>query len=190
LPLIFVNFTTASPQWNERLGYLQYAVECVVSLSARLTSYFDRKIRERGEQVYQDHLVTINHGSAVEVKAEVQGSYLYEAELIWKEEESALDGWCGCPYFDDQGACKHLWATILAAEAKGYLSAAASDDQMVFLEDYRDDDAETYRSSKSLADSRKVSSGITKPPAPEPPTAWRQKLTAIASEQYLCLGSQ
>jgi hypothetical protein len=31
-----------------------------VTLSARLASFFSRKIRERGEQVYRDDLVTID----------------------------------------------------------------------------------------------------------------------------------
>src|SRR5205809_6204768 len=97
-------------------------VECV-TLSARLASYFNIKIRERGEQVYHDHLVTIKEGSEAEVAAEVQGAHLYEVGLVW--EEGALTGWCDCPYFDENGACKHLWAAILAAEAEGHLSAAA-----------------------------------------------------------------
>jgi len=151
-----------------------------VKLSARLVSYFSKKIRERGEQVYRNHFVTITDGSEVEVAANVQGSYLYDVGLAW--EEGALNGWCGCPYFEDTGSCKHLWATILAAEAKGYLSAAAADDGVVFFDDYSDDDyAELSRSSKALSDSRRLPPRITQPPAPMPP-AWRQKLSEIANQ--------
>ncbi len=151
-----------------------------MTLSARLASYFSRKIRERGGQIYRGHRVTIQDGSAVEAAAEVQGSQLYEVGLAW--EEGALNGWCDCPYFDDNGACKHLWATILAAEAKGYLSAAASDEELVFFENYNDDyDAELSPSSKPLSNHLRLTPGIVKPPAPKPP-AWRQKLTAIASQ--------
>lgn len=151
-----------------------------MTLSARLASHFSRKIRERGEQVYRNHLVTIKEVSAVEVEAEVQGSYLYEVGLIW--EEGALNGWCSCPYFDDTGACKHLWATILAAEAKGYLSAAASDEELAFFEEYINDYAvEISRSSKPFSKSPRLPSETTKLPAPKPPS-WRQKLTEIARQ--------
>ena len=151
-----------------------------MKLSARLVSYFSKKIRERGEQVYWDHLVAITNGSEVEVAANVQGSYLYEVGLAW--EEGALNGWCECPYFEDTGACKHLWATILAAEAKGYLSAAASDEGVAFFDDYSDDNyAELPDSSKQLSDSRSLPPRIIKPPAPTPPS-WRQKLTEIARQ--------
>lgn len=150
-----------------------------MTLSARLVSYFDKKIRERGEQVYRNQLVTIMDGSEVEVAANVQGSHLYDVGLAW--EEGALNGWCDCPYFEDTGSCKHLWATILAAEAKGYLSVAAADDGVVFFDGYSDDDdVELSRSSKSLSASRKLPSIITKPPVPKPP-AWRQKLNEIAN---------
>ena len=57
-------------------------VECV-TLSARLASYFNIKIRERGEQVYHGHLVTIKDGSEAEVAAEVQGSHR-GGTLPWK----------------------------------------------------------------------------------------------------------
>ncbi len=143
-----------------------------MTLSARLASYFSKKIRERGGQVYQDRLVTIKNGSEVEVAADVQGSYLYGVGLVW--EEGALNGWCGCPYFEDTGACKHLWATILAAEAKGYLSAAASDEELIFFDDHGDDHYEEL-------------SRLSKPPAPQPP-AWRQKLSAIASQHAAVTG--
>lgn len=148
-----------------------------MTLSARLVSHFSKKIRERGENVDYDGLVTVKNGSEVEVAAFVQGSYLYEVGLVW--EQGALDGWCECRYFEDTGSCKHLWATILAAEAKGYLSAAAADDGVVFFDDYGDD--HYADSAKPLSASRKPAPGIAKPPIPQPP-AWRQKLSAIASQ--------
>ena len=83
-----------------------------MTLSTRLASYFSKNSRHRGEQIYDGDLVRITGGSATEVAARVQGSQLYEVELAWQE--GMLNGRCDCPYFDDAGACKHLWATILA----------------------------------------------------------------------------
>ena len=30
---------------------------------------------------------------------------------------------CDCPYYDEVGGCKHIWATILAADAQNYFTA-------------------------------------------------------------------
>ena len=135
-----------------------------MALSTRLVSYFSRKIRERGEDVYDDDLVRIMHGSVTEVTAQVQGSQLYELGLVWQED--LLNGWCDCPYFESSGACKHLWATILAAEAQGYLSAAASAKTLDFYydgvgwdEDF--DDGQALRPHSFLS--------ILKPPPPKLP---------------------
>ena len=38
-----------------------------------------------------------------------------------------LEGSCTCPFFAENGACKHIWAVLLASEREGLLSAAAKD---------------------------------------------------------------
>jgi superfamily II DNA or RNA helicase len=53
------------------------------------------------------------------------GTERYAVLLHWTE--GVLAVLCSCPYFADQGMpCKHIWATVLAADAGGYLSAARS----------------------------------------------------------------
>jgi superfamily II DNA or RNA helicase len=54
------------------------------------------------------------------VEAEVRGSFgNYFVELSWNGH--GLETFCDCPAAD-MGPCKHIWATLLAAEARGYLS--------------------------------------------------------------------
>ena len=71
----------------------------------------------------------IRSGSPTEVAAQVQGSELYNVSLVWSTGKLAV--WCECPYFEDHGiACKHLWATILAAAEEGYLSEISAADKV------------------------------------------------------------
>jgi len=154
-----------------------------VNLSARLTSYFSAKIRQRGQDVYGNHLVKIKRGSDEEVEARVQGSQLYDVGLDWQD--GFLDAWCDCPYFDSTGPCKHLWATILAAEASGYLSPVASAKELEF---YYDDHGESenyepYEDDESLPHSSKLISKIPKSPAPKLPT-WRDEIAKITNHTY------
>jgi hypothetical protein len=64
--------------------------------------------------------VRIQRGSPKSLEATVRGSRQYEVEVDWKSGE--LSVYCSCPFFDTEGPCKHLWAALLAAEARGYLS--------------------------------------------------------------------
>ncbi|HUI43539.1 MAG TPA: SNF2-related protein [Terriglobia bacterium] len=93
-------------------------------LSNRLSSSFDAPRRQRGQGYFWQGRVRIRHGSSFKVEANVRGSLTYEVSLDF--EDGVPIGQCDCPYFDSGGPCKHLWATILAAEERGYLTEAAS----------------------------------------------------------------
>ena len=159
-----------------------------VPLSNRLVSFFNKKCRERGEQIFDGGLVRITSGSATEASASVQGTQLYEVELAW--EEGAVNGWCSCPDFEGTGVCKHVWATILACDDKGYLSTAASSRYLEFVDDFRNEyDGEpssgalTRVSPNSSIEILDRTPKLAKPPAPKPqPPAWRKKLDEIASQ--------
>lgn len=163
-----------------------------VPLSAGLASNFSKKCRARGEQIYEGDLVRITTGSATQVLARVQGPQLYEVELSW--EKDGVKGWCSCPDFDNAGYCKHIWATILASDEHGYLSAATSAKEVEYFEDFRDEYDDEEPSSGTLS---RVSPNPSikilepppsspQPPAPKPqpqpqPPAWRRKLGEIAA---------
>src|SRR5580704_4881182 len=95
-----------------------------MNLSTRLAHEFSAVVRQRGQGYYWKGLVDVEHANDSEVEARVRGSRTYEVSLDWAG--GVLSAWCDCRYFYSSGACKHLWATILAAEALGYLSRAAS----------------------------------------------------------------
>ncbi len=89
-------------------------------LSANLTSLVSKRTRERGRDYFASRRVTLVRGDAWHVDATVQGSRSYDVKLSREQDE--IEAWCTCPYCGDYfEPCKHIWATLLAAEAEGYL---------------------------------------------------------------------
>lgn len=109
-------------------------------LSAKLAQKFSSTTRKRGQDYYREMRVEIQRGSDSEVEACVSGSQVYDVDVNWSD--GKLSVWCECHYYVDSGfPCKHLWATILAAEARGYLSAAAAAADLLQECDFVDGDA-------------------------------------------------
>src|SRR5262249_10435565 len=94
-----------------------------MSLITQLSSDFSRAVRSRGSDYFQEGRVKITDGSDWDVLARVRGSRIYRVEL--SIEENDLVVYCDCPHFERE-PCKHLWATILAVEGKGYLRGDGS----------------------------------------------------------------
>ncbi len=143
-------------------------------LRDRLARDFSHTVRNRGEQYYRHGAVEIEKASASEVEASVQGSKLYPVGLQW--DHGVLSAWCDCPYFWDHGPCKHLWATILACEAKGLLSTAAEASKLKVKYEsdlVADGSLDRYGRPTSKPTYNKVPTAA--PPKPAPPT-WRQQL--------------
>ena len=69
--------------------------------------------------------VRIVSGDAVHVDALVQGTHEYDVFLT--VEGTQLVACCTCPFFEDRfEPCKHIWAVVDAAVARGHLDALAS----------------------------------------------------------------
>ncbi|HEV2426447.1 MAG TPA: SNF2-related protein [Terriglobia bacterium] len=100
-----------------------------MGLAETLRADFRPGIRERGSHYYQRGLVRIESGSAIHVDATVHGSTNYDVTLDLKN--GALHAGCDCPFFSSEGPCKHLWATILKAEAMGYLASVPPGLQLI-----------------------------------------------------------
>ncbi len=76
----------------------------------------------RGEEYFRRGAVEIVNQGLTGLTAAVQGSASvpYIVELDWsKATQETLFVSCSCPRFDDVGVCKHVFATILAADAAG-----------------------------------------------------------------------
>ena len=107
-------------------------------LTTHLSRYVDNKVRARGASYYRDGAVQIIHGNKEEMQAIVYGTSMYEVELY--RQRDAIHVSCTCPYFEgERDTCKHIWASLLAAENKGYLREKSNSDP-AHLEIYFGDD--------------------------------------------------
>ncbi len=103
-----------------------------VSLAVILADYFGHTALTRGESYYLQGRVVITRGTPAIVTSRVRGTRPYVVSLAYSGH--VLKVQCECPYFASSGACKHIWATLLAAEGQTFLSAAAAD-PLIVIED-------------------------------------------------------
>src|SRR5580700_7668404 len=148
-----------------------------MNLSQRLAGDFSATVRKRGRDYYLQGRVHIQHGSNSQVEALVRGSDSYEVSLDWKE--GVLFSSCDCPHFESYGPCKHLWATILAADARDHLSAASAAKLVLDSGTFEDERGEMPASQSWPP------VAAPKPPPPPRPPEWKKLITGISS-----LGSQ
>ncbi len=154
-----------------------------MNLSRKLAREFDDEVRSRGASYYLGRKVDIEAGSSTQAYAHVKGSRQYQTSLEW--EDGTLFALCDCPYFESVGPCKHLWATILAAEGGGHVSEAASaraltvdfgtlDAEVAEGYELDEDDDEDEEDHTPLP----ITSIAAAPPAPKPP-AWQTQIAGI-----------
>jgi superfamily II DNA or RNA helicase len=94
-------------------------------LTTRFFDHVDARTRSRGQSYFSAGAVRKLSGDEWSVEARVQGSQLYDVDIF--RLENSFESSCSCPYYDGTSdICKHIWATILAAEKTGYLKG---DDQ-------------------------------------------------------------
>src|ERR1700730_11845073 len=155
-----------------------------MNLSTRLAHVFTAMVRQRGQGYYWNDLVHIEQDTDSQVEDRVRGSRTYDVSLSWVG-GGVLSAWCDCRYFDSAGACKHLWATILAAEALGYLSRAASATNLLL--DYGDQNLDAEFDDESSALRTPPRLAIRRLRAPKPP-GWRKQVTEISNHRAQVAG--
>jgi hypothetical protein len=95
-----------------------------MDLSSALAPQVGSETRRRGEAYLREGRVRIVGHANDYVSATVLGTSPYQVEL--ERISDALAVSCTCPYYErDLETCKHIWATVLAAGARGYLLSAA-----------------------------------------------------------------
>lgn len=80
---------------------------------------FPDSVKARGSRYFQEGRVRLVAGSAWRVRAVVTGTATYSVGVGRVDDTLRLS--CTCPYFESDGPCKHLWATLLLAGDKGLL---------------------------------------------------------------------
>jgi superfamily II DNA or RNA helicase len=181
-----------------------------MDLPSALAPMVASEVRRRGEAYLREGRVwIIDHGKRL-VTAMVSGSgaSAYHVELERMQESLVVS--CTCPYYQrDFEACKHIWASVLAAGAKGYLGGAAgnvphriepSEAEPWDLDvDDSDSDFELERQlERELAGRPRPAGGHQRsgarsmpwetlpasrfPPPSKPPAGWRDYMTRLAAE--------
>ena len=136
-----------------------------MSLKSRFASQFNPKIRDRGVAYFRSGAVKILKHFNSYVLAEVKGTSDYFVTLSLTL--NSLDVACTCAYFAGGEDCKHIWATMLAADSKNYLSQVDGRGPLRLV--YDDDAVEALQ---LLQESEP-------PPAPQP--LWQRQLTVITN---------
>src|SRR5215212_5660903 len=134
-----------------------------MSLKSRFASQFNPRIRDRGLAYFRSGAVKILEHSDFYLLAQVKGNLDYSVQLSLTL--NSLDVACTCPYFADGEDCKHIWATILTADSKNYLSEIDLHGPLRLV--YDDEALEALQLLKQGE------------PAPEPQPLWQQKLAVI-----------
>ncbi len=150
-----------------------------MTLSTSLAAAVAESIRERGRAYYRAGAVNVLTLSAAVCVATVRGSARYDVELTVEGRE--VHASCSCPYgFEYGAACKHVWATVLAAEARGFASGAASSGPLrLVLDDPEFDDDEYDRSRRPRPTA--TPTGLRGVPRPE---TWQEQLAALRREAH------
>jgi superfamily II DNA or RNA helicase len=95
----------------------------MMGIAQKVSRDFNDAVRSRGQSYFAKGRVVITGATSGEVVARVRGTAKYRVRLRLRN--GKLHVACSCPYFGPAGdPCKHLWATILMADARGLLQAA------------------------------------------------------------------
>src|SRR5260221_14138026 len=107
-------------------------------LTSRLYDQVSSRSRQRGIPYYRSGAVRILEGDANQVVATVHGTDTYEVTL--ERDDSSIIAACTCPYVEEHNRpCKHIWATLLSAEEKGYLQGDKGEPPTEIYVDLGDD---------------------------------------------------
>ena len=88
-----------------------------MSLADRCVHEFESGIRSRGQQYFRENRVAVRSIGPSDFRAFVEGESQYAVFLDWGFSREQLAVCCTCPYYEEHAKCKHIWATILAADA-------------------------------------------------------------------------
>ena len=96
-----------------------------MGIAQKVTRNFSDAVRSRGQSYFSKGRVSLMTAKPNEVVAKVRGTTKYRVRVRLRG--AKLLASCTCPYFSPQGEpCKHLWATLLLADSRGFLQTAPS----------------------------------------------------------------
>ncbi|MFN7919860.1 MAG: DEAD/DEAH box helicase [Bryobacteraceae bacterium] len=153
-----------------------------MSLAQILKNDFSSFIRDRGTQYYNNGWVKVVDAAPDLMTAEVAGSRTYSVEIKLRDNSLYLS--CSCPFFDSSGPCKHLWASIVAADQSGSLADARPGVTALFETDDQDPEP-IRRTAPAPTTITKARQPVVVMPPAQPRIDWRKQLkTVFDSKPY------
>ena len=139
-------------------------------LTSRFGPRLTDRVRRRGQSYFDRGRVEIVSGDKQVVQAVVRGSDRYRVFL--RVEGRDLLAECTCPYYETS-LCKHLWATMIAAERKGFLTGTGHLPTRLVMSNPTDFDEtnDGYDDDDEGYGYRRTASRLKVQPAPKPPIA-------------------
>ena len=99
--------------------------EAMMGIAQKVARNFSDAVRSRGQSYFSKGRVTLISAKPNEIIAKVRGTTKYRVRVRLRG--AKLLASCTCPYFNPQGEpCKHLWATLILADSRGFLQTAPS----------------------------------------------------------------
>ncbi len=155
-------------------------------LSTNLASHVSKRTRERGRDYFKARRVKLVSADEWHADATVRGSRSYNVNLTRQSDE--IEAWCTCPYCEDSfELCKHIWATLLAAEAQGHLAGAGTRTLKSLTlvdpndeDDFEDEDEDRDETPRRSPARNKVAKPRSNPPR-QPTHAWKETLSRLQS---------
>ena len=96
-----------------------------MGIAQKVARNFSDAVRSRGQSYFSKGRVSLMSAKPNEVVSKVRGTTKYRVRVRLRG--AKLLASCTCPYFSPQGEpCKHLWATLLLADSRGFLQTAPS----------------------------------------------------------------
>ncbi|WP_337176167.1 SWIM zinc finger family protein, partial [Paludisphaera sp.] len=94
----------------------------MMGIAQKVARNFSEAVRSRGQSYFTKGRVSLMSAKPNEVVARVRGTTKYRVRARLRG--ARLLATCSCPYFGPLGEpCKHLWATLLLADSRGFLQS-------------------------------------------------------------------
>ena len=88
------------------------------SLAVTFAAAFAPKVRDRGERYYSNCAVEIEYAIGNLLEATVTGGEMYDVSMQIDGEMLRVE--CTCKFVEQGELCKHIYATLLAADSKRF----------------------------------------------------------------------
>jgi hypothetical protein len=157
-----------------------------MSLTSSLGKEITAQTKDNGRDYFRSGAVKIVSGNQWQVQATIAGKQLRRVQI--NRNGDSFQPTCDCSYFLNQRQiCSHIWATLLAAEKKNYLTGGEVGPtrllgQLAQLQDDEEDDLDDFEDEEDDFDSD-WSAGRYPPPAPARPAPakpnWQQTLEEL-----------